>query len=159
MLWLVGQVLTSFDSGSPDVGLPLGNLTSQLFANVYLNELDWYVKQELRVKYYIRYADDFVVLFQDKGYLKDILSLTDDWLRSNLKLSLHPDKVFVKTYASGVDWLGWTYFPQHRQIRTVTKRRIIKNLAGWRKSETVNSYRRLLRHGDTYKIRKQLNLD
>lgn len=158
LLWLIGQVLASFDSGKAGVGLPLGNLTSQLFANVYLNELDRYIKQELRVKYYIRYADDFVVLSQDKNYLADVLMNIDNFLQKNLKLSLHPDKVFIKTYASGVDFLGWVHFPHHRQIRTTTKRKVMRRMAGWPKPATVNAYRGLLSHGDTYKIKKQLKL-
>ena len=139
--------------------MPLGNLTSQLFANVYLNELDRYVKQELRVKHYIRYADDFVILSVDEEYLQNILRKIDCFLSTTLKLSLHPDKIFIQTYASGIDFLGWMHFPYHRQIRTITKRRIIRRLAGWPQPETVNSYRGLLSHGHTYKISKQLKLN
>jgi len=63
ILWLIGQVVKSFHTTKIDVGLPLGNLTSQLLVNIYMHEFDMFVKQELRVKYYIRYADDFVVFF------------------------------------------------------------------------------------------------
>ena len=154
LLWLINQVLASFT-----VGLPLGNLTSQLFANVYLNELDQYIKQELKIKYYIRYADDFVILSQDKNYLENNLAKIDNFLKIRLKLNLHPDKVFIKTYSSGVDFLGWTHFNYHRQIRTTTKRKIIRKMAGWPRPETINSYRGLLSHGESYKLKKRLKID
>ncbi|MEI6378873.1 MAG: reverse transcriptase/maturase family protein [Candidatus Falkowbacteria bacterium] len=158
LLWLIGQVLASFNSGKPGVGLPLGNLTSQLFSNIYLNELDKYIKQELQIKYYIRYADDFVILSDNRNELEDIVPLLQDFLEIHLKLELHPQKVFIKTYNSGVDLLGWVHFPHYRQIRTVTKRRIDKRLSIPAKSAIVNSYRGLLSHGDSYRLRQRLNL-
>jgi len=158
ILWLIEQVLASFNSGQPRVGLPLGNLTSQLFSNIYLNELDRYIKQELRIKYYIRYADDFVILADNKNELAMIIPLIKDFLSHNLKLQLHPQKLFIKTYSSGLDFLGWIHFPHHRQIRTVTKKRIFRQMAGWPQPETINSYRGLLSHGDTYKINRELGL-
>ena len=147
-----GQVNIKID------GLPPGSRVEQLFSNIYLNELDRYVKQELRIKYYIRYADDFVILADSKNELEAITPLIKDFLNFNLKLELHPQKLFIKTYASGVDFLGWVHFPYHRQIRTTTKRRIFRQMALWPRPETVNSYRGLLGHGDTYKVRKQLGL-
>jgi len=158
ILWLIGQVLASFNSSQPGVGLPLGNLTSQLFSNIYLNELDRYIKQELRIKYYIRYADDFVILSDNKNELEMITPLIKDFLSLKLKLELHPQKLFIKTYASGVDFLGWVHFPYYRQIRTVTKKRIFRQMSSWPKMETINSYRGLLSHGDTYEIRRELRL-
>jgi retron-type reverse transcriptase len=107
ILWLLLQVINSFTSchiyAMADIrkGLPLGNLTSQLLVNIYMNEFDQYVKRELKVKYYIRYADDFVILGEDKEYLKELLTKISIFLSESLKLSLHPDKVFIKTIASG----------------------------------------------------------
>ena len=158
LLWLISQVLASFDSGQPGVGLPLGNLTSQLFSNIYLNELDRYIKQELQIKYYIRYADDFVILADHRSEAEDIVPLLADFLRERLRLELHPQKIFIKTYDSGVDFLGWVHFPCHRQIRTVTKRRIIKRLSVPAKLAAVSSYRGLLVHGNAYRLRQRLNL-
>jgi len=158
LLWLIQKVLSSFWTVRQGVGLPLGNLTSQLFSNIYLNELDKYVKQELRVKYYIRYADDFVILSDDKEYLKNILEKIDIFLKTKLKLTLHPNKVFIRTYSSGIDFLGWVHFPYYRQIRTTTRYRVKRGLTGWPKPETINSYRGLLSHGNTYDFRKSLGL-
>lgn len=158
MLWLIHQVIKSFQITREGVGLPLGNLTSQLLVNIYMHEFDMYMKQELRVRYYIRYADDFVILSQDKKYLENLLSNINLFLNNTLKLQLHPDKVYIKTYASGVDFLGWVHFPHYRQIRTTTKRKVIKNLRNYPKPETVNSYRGLLSHGNTYNLQKSLKI-
>lgn len=158
MLWLIRQVVSSFCSNELGIGLPLGNLTSQLLANVYLHEFDMYVKQELRVKFYIRYADDFVVLSDDKKYLENLLTKFAEFLGEKLQLKLHEDKVYLKTYASGVDFLGWINFLHYRQIRTVTKRKIVRKLRGYPKRETVNSYRGLLSHGNTHKLQRHLGL-
>lgn len=156
--WLIKQVLKSFHTTTSDIGLPLGNLTSQLLVNIYMHEFDMYIKQELGTKYYIRYADDFVILSEDRKYLENLLPKIESFLRERLHLSLHPNKMFIQTYSSGIDFLGWTHFSHHRSIRTTTKRKISKALEGYPRPETVNSYRGLLSHGDTFKL-KQLIRD
>lgn len=152
-LWLLGEVIDSFHTKcSLGKGLPLGNLTSQLLVNIYMNELDQFLKRQLKVCHYIRYADDLVVVHEDKQYLENIISPIADFLATQLNLSLHPDKVFIKTLASGVDFLGWAHFPYYRVLRTVTKRRMLKRLQQNQTKETYASYRGLLRHGNTYKL-------
>lgn len=155
---LIDGVVSSFSSTAEGKGLPLGNLTSQLLVNVYMHEFDMYMKQGLRVKYYIRYADDFVIFSEDKSYLEELLLSIDAFLSEKLKLILHPDKVSIKTHASGVDFLGWVHFPHHRQIRTTTKRKVVRKLKGFPKQETMSSYRGLLSHGDTHKLARSLGL-
>ena len=130
-------------------GLPLGNLTSQLFANIYLNEFDQFVKHKLKVKHYIRYADDFVILSESKDCLENLIPKITEFLQSELKLTLHPDKIFIKTIYSGVDFLGWINFTDYRVLRTKTKNRIIKRIKNNSSIETLNSYLGLLRHGKT----------
>lgn len=152
ILWLLGRVIDSFHSGVEGRGLPLGNLTSQLLVNIYMNELDQYVKHTLKVKYYIRYADDFVVLSHDRTELDEIYRRIDIFLHQRLTLELHPDKCSIKTFASGVDFLGWVHFPTHRVLRTNTKRRMFKALQNDPKEEALQSYRGMLRNGNTYKI-------
>ena len=153
ILWLFGQVLDSFSTeGKKDVGLPLGNLTSQLLVNIYMNEFDQFMKRRLKIKHYIRYADDFAIFSEDKVYLENLLPEISEFLGSHLKLSLHPDKVFIKTLASGVDFLGWVHFPNHRVLRTATKRRMLKNLRGDVKPETFASYQGMLSHGNARKL-------
>ncbi|HWC57491.1 MAG TPA: reverse transcriptase/maturase family protein [Candidatus Paceibacterota bacterium] len=159
--WLLGVVIDSFHTeGNPDVGLPLGNLTSQLLVNVYMNEFDQFVKHHLKARYYIRYADDFVFLSDNKSSLTELLPLLSRFLKERLHLSLHPNKVFVKTLASGVDFLGWVHFPTHRVLRTATKRRMFKRVRETEcKKETVQSYLGLLGHGNTEKLQQKLLTD
>jgi retron-type reverse transcriptase len=148
VLWLLGQVIGSFSSGTPGVGLPLGNLTSQLFANVVMDHFDQFVKHRLKVRHYVRYADDFVFLSEDRDWLVERLPEIRDFLSQELRLTLHPDKVFIKTFASGVDFLGWVHFPDHRVLRTATKRRMLRRLAEHPTEETLQSYLGLMRHGN-----------
>ncbi|MFZ2484501.1 MAG: reverse transcriptase/maturase family protein [Minisyncoccia bacterium] len=151
-LRLLNQIISSFET-LPDKGLPLGNFTSQLLVNIYMNEFDQYVKHELKVKHYIRYADDFVIIAIYRYELETILSNAGKFLKDKLKLELHPNKVFIKAFSSGIDFLGWAHFPNHRVLRTVTKRRMLKNLSKNPSRETIASYRGLLKHGNSYKTR------
>ena len=156
VLWLLDRVIDSFNSGNPGVGLPLGNLTSQLLVNIYMNKFDQLVKHKLKIKHYIRYADDFVILSEDKDWLLHILPKLADFLQEALKLQLHPNKVFIKTLASGVDWLGWVNFPTHRVLRTSTKRRMFKKVRGDLKVGTVSSYLGMLKHGNGHELEKKV---
>ena len=151
IIWLLDRVIDSFYPG-----LPLGNLTSQLFVNIYMNKFDQFVKYQLKIKYYIRYADDFVILSEDKIYLENLIFEIQEFLKNELKLELHPNKIFIKTFASGVDFLGWVNFVNHRVLRTSTKRRMLKRIKESNKPETKTSYLGLLKHGNTYKIKKLL---
>jgi RNA-directed DNA polymerase len=149
---LIQNIISSFNSGEVDRGLPLGNLTSQLLVNIYMNEFDQFAKHTLKAKYYIRYADDFVFLSTDYEWLVSLLSQIRDFLRENLKLELHPDKVSLSTLASGIDFLGWIHFPDHRVLRTSTKRRMLRAMKGNPSEGIAASYRGMLRHGNTYKL-------
>ena len=169
-IWLLGRVIDSFRTSTPYLsnsnsiyamadmkkGLPLGNLTSQLLVNIYMNEFDQYVKHRLKVKYYIRYADDFVILSNNKAELRNLLQYTVVNLKDRLKLDLHPNKVHIKTLSSGVDFLGWVHFPNHRVLRTTTKRRMFRNLQNNSSKATVQSYLGLMSHGETYKLRNKV---
>ena len=155
IIWLLEEIIESF-STKPGIGLPLGNLTSQLLVNIYMNEFDQFVKHKLKAKYYIRYADDFVILLDDKNRLKGLIPRIADFLGEKLKLHLHPDKVFVKTLTSGVDFLGWVNFPAHRVLRTATKKRMMKRIKKSPVSATLNSYSGLLKHGNTRKLQLEI---
>lgn len=158
ILEMLFSIIDSFHSSREDAGLPLGNLTSQLLVNVYMHEFDMFIKQELRIKYYIRYADDFVIMHKNRDYLKILLPKIEIFLKDALKLALHDHKVSLETYASGVDFLGWVHFPYHKQLRTVTKRSVIRKLHKYAKQETIDSYRGLLSHGSTYRLRKYIKI-
>lgn len=121
-----------------------------------MNEFDQYVKHKLKAKYYIRYADDFVILSQDKKWLENVLLEIQQFLHEKLKLNLHPDKVFIKTIASGVNFLGWVHFPHHRVLRTATKRKMFRKLTESSKEEVAASYLGMLSHGNTYRIRQKI---
>ena len=157
IIYLLKEIIFSFCSTKYGKGLPLGNLTSQLFANVYMNEFDRFVKHKLKVKYYVRYADDFVILSENKKYLENKIDLIKDFLKNELKLILHPDKIFIKTLSSGMDFLGWKHFFDHRILRNTTRARVIKNIQNSDyNSTTLNSYFGLLKHGNTYKIKRKI---
>jgi len=155
-LWLIERVVGSFNSTQVGKGLPLGNLTSQLLVNVYMNEFDQFIKHKLKVKYYIRYADDFVFLSDQKDNLKSLLILVDNFLKEKLALSLHPDKVYIKTMAAGVDFLGWVHFPYNRVLRTSTKRRMFVRLKESKKDEMLASYLGMLSHGNSLKLKSKI---
>jgi len=156
IIWLLKEIVESF-SVKPGVGLPLGNLTSQLLVNVYMNEFDQFVKHKLKAKHYIRYADDFVILSDNWKELENLIPIIRSYLLEKLKLELHPQKVFIKTLASGIDFLGWVNFPDHRILRTTTKRRMLKKVKESPISATIDSYLGLLKHGNTRKLQKLVN--
>lgn len=134
------------------MGLPLGNLTSQLLVNIYMDEFDQFVKHKLKAKYYVRYADDFVIFSYDETWLVKMERYIARFLREFLKLELHPDKISIKTLASGIDFLGWVHFPDHRVLRTTTKWRMLARLCEVRNESSLTSYRGLLSHGNARKL-------
>lgn len=156
LIWLLNEVIESFSSTAPGVGLPLGNFTSQLLVNVYMNEFDQFMKHQLKAKQYVRYADDFVVMSHDRAWLLNLVPQIEVFLENRLKLKLHPNKVFIKTLASGVDFLGWVHFSDHRVLRTATKRRLLKRLEISPKPEAIHSYLGLLSHGNAGKLRDEI---
>ncbi len=170
IIWLLQNIIGSFETVSvasngnhpyPSLerrgyGLPLGNLTSQLFANVYLNRFDQWVKHELKAKYYIRYADDFVFLSADKSWLESMVPRIQEFLQTNLKVSLHPDKLFLNTVVLGVDFLGWVNFSDHRLLRNKTKQRMLRNIRSSTGEAGFRSYLGLISHGNTVKLRQQV---
>lgn len=157
ILWLLNNVIDSFHGEQKHgVGLPLGNLTSQLFANVYMNVFDHWAKHTLKTKHYIRYADDFLVLSDNRKWLEDITKQIRDFLLSRLNLTLHPTKIVLKTHASGMDFLGWVHFPYYKKLRAKTRQRMFKKLMDKPRPEVMQSYLGLLSHGNTFKIEDDL---
>jgi retron-type reverse transcriptase len=117
-LWLIDKIIDStVSSGDTNpVGIPIGNLTSQLFANVYLNELDYFVKHELREKYYLRYMDDFLFLHNDKDHLWYLLDEVRYFLNSKLALELN-SKTSIFPINQGINFVGYRIWPTHRLLR------------------------------------------
>ncbi|AEE52179.1 reverse transcriptase/maturase family protein [Haliscomenobacter hydrossis] len=156
------------NGGHRGLGLPIGNLTSQFFANVYLNELDYFVKHQLKGKYYIRYMDDFVLFEPDRRTLKSHLTAIQYFLADSLQLQLKPSATFINSSANGLTFLGKRIFPQAIRIarpNLLRMTRKMKNREEEYKEGTIseedflasmNSYWACLAFGDTYGLRKKL---
>lgn len=167
MLWLIKKILNNHNCKVQGKGMPIGNLTSQFFANVYLNELDYFVKHELKAKYYTRYVDDFVILHRNMEILEKWKSEIDKFLKL-IKLELHSEKSKVYPLHKGINLLGFRIFYHHKLLKKsnihlikdridyfvafykegiMTKEEIICRLDGW------NAY---AVHGNTYKLRMNI---
>ena len=152
-LQLLRSILLSHN-GETGKGIPLGNVTSQLFANIYLHELDWFMKQSLRIKHYLRYCDDFVVVSTDKDYLTSLIQPIKQFLVENLKLELHPSKVLIRSWNQGVDFLGYVLRPNTTTLRTKTKRRMLSKV----NSNNLSSYLGMCSHANEYELSQVVKL-
>jgi RNA-directed DNA polymerase len=162
-------------------GLPIGNLTSQFFANVYLNELDQFAKHQLKIKYYLRYVDDLLILYQDADQLKLWQWKIDDFLQEKLKLHLHPQKSTIQPVHKGMNFVGFIVKPKYNLVRNRTVKKLKSKL--WHFDQktislnsehpirlwtpelcgdfkeifaTVNSYYGQFRHANTFRLRRHL---
>jgi len=116
------------NGGADGKGLPIGNLTSQFFANVYMDKFDHFVKEELSCKYYIRYMDDFVIFENDKEKLKEILVRLSEYLNKNLKLELKENATYTNKRKNGLSFLGMRIFPNLIRINSVNLKRSVKKM-------------------------------
>lgn len=155
-LHLLWQIVTSF-AHQPGKGLPLGNLTSQLFSNIYLHRLDHYMKRVLRVANYIRYADDFVIISDDRTYLEGLISKVRWFLDWHLKLELHPHKITLDKWHAGIDFLGYISFPHHRLLRGKTRKRMLRNVAKHPTKSVIQSAHGVLAHCNGHNISLLIN--
>ena len=127
LLELLDIVVRSFSSAvGSGRGLPLGNLTSQLFGNVYLNGLDHLVKDRLQMRWYVRFCDDFAIIHRDRAVLEDVLPRIRTFLADDRSLELHPRKVTIRKYSYGIDSVGQVFRPQVRTLRRATIRRAFR---------------------------------
>ncbi len=120
---LIAGIIESF---SP--GVPLGNLTSQLFANIYLDPLDHYIKEQLRSALYLRYSDDFLIASTNRVQLQNYLNSIRLFVQHSLRIELHPRKCLIRPYQHGIDWLGHVLYPWYRVLRPTTRKRIWSNI-------------------------------
>ncbi len=167
VLWLTRIILENYNSGNLGKGMPLGNWTSQFFANIYLNELDQFVKHQLRAKYYNRYVDDFLILHHSKIQLKDWKQKIAKFLES-LKLELHPQKTTILPLGRGVSFLGFRCFYHHKLVRQRNLRKVKSKLTSLleyysehvcEKEEVINAlqgWNAYAMHGNTYRLRQRL---
>ena len=131
VLALIDIIINSFKTAQDFLsprGIPLGNITSQLFANIYLHELDIFIKHHLRQKYYLRYCDDFILLSDDEQYLRDLIPVIEQFLKVHLRLELHPQKIILRKLSQGIDFVGHVLFQKYQLIRTTTKQRMQRRL-------------------------------
>jgi len=137
-IWLLKSIIESYTTVParerervnpvPRKGIPIGNLTSQLFANIYMNEFDQFMKHELHIKHYVRYTDDFAIASPDRVYLENLIEPISKFLSDHLLLNLHPKKISIRKLNQGIDFLGYVIFPKHRLLRTKTRRRMFVKL-------------------------------
>ena len=167
ILWLIVLVINSFpqevqpllevrplNSGK---GIPLGNLTSQIFANIYLNELDQFLKHTLKIKHYLRYADDFLIINQEIPPLLYCFETLQQFLKSNLALKLHPNKIILRKLNWGIDFAGYIVLPHYILARTKTKKRILKKfLKEEIGNQSIQSYLGYFSYAKSYKISQEL---
>ncbi len=152
-------------------GLPIGNLTSQLFGNIYLNEFDHWVKRELKINCYGRYVDDFILMHESKEYLKSLVPRIKVFLKEHLKLLLHPGKIYLQHFSKGVHFLGSVIKPHRIYIGNRAKGNFSESVQHhnalvrerkptWEEKErfisTMNSYLGIMKHYKTYKLRQSL---
>jgi len=152
-------------------GFPIGNLTSQLFGNIYLSEFDHFVKRDLHIRYYGRYVDDFILVHRDKDYLKSLIPIMRRYLRNHSQLDLHPNKIYLQHYSKGVKYLGAVIKPHRKYIANRTKgnfynaiekqNQIARDHKPTKEEQekflsSMNSYLGILKHYKSYKLRKRL---
>ena len=163
----------SLFKNNPNLGLPIGNLTSQLFANYYLTPFDHYMKSTLGLRYYSRYVDDCVIVHPDKDFLKKLVPQIQSFLKQELGLTLHPKKIVLQHYEKGVRFVGAYLLPNRVYIDKRTKsnfymaiekanQRVRTNPAPLKPEEqdhllaSVNSYLGFMRHYKTFRLRKKM---
>ena len=155
----------------PNCGLPIGNLTSQIFANFYMSAFDHFVKKELGIRYYGRYVDDFIIVHPNKEFLKSLITILSDFLLSSLQLTLHPKKIYLQHYSKGLKFLGAVIKPNRIYIANRTKgnfynaiekeNRLIRGHKPTKEDKatflsSMNSYLGIMKHYKSYKLRKKM---
>lgn len=139
--------------GGSIIGMPIGNLTSQIFANIYLNELDRFVKHILKPKAYLRYGDDFILLDMDKNKLENMRVKTINFLANNLKLKINSKHDLIVKAKQGLRFLGVEIWPSGRRLKKRNRRRIKERL----NPRNIPSYHGLVAKHEKQKIRKEFD--
>ncbi len=167
--WKGFQSHKSLFYASPECGLPIGNLTGQVFANFYLNRFDHFIKKDLGVRFYGRYVDDFILVHEDKDFLKSTLTKISCFLQEQLELKLHPQKIYLQHYHKGVLFLGvfiktssvmigrrskGSFFNAIQKQNEIIKNHRPNDNERQHFMSSINSYFGILSHYDTYHLRK-----
>ena len=165
VIWLTNQILKNYKT-SQRKGMPLGNYTSQFFANVYLNELDYFIKHRLKARYYIRYVDDFVILHQSKEQLEIWKEKINNFLMNELILKIHRDKSHIIPMHKGVGFVGFRVFYYYKLLKNSNIQQTKRKLINWKLNkdsfdrnkliEKIKGWLAHAKHGNTYNLRRNL---
>lgn len=165
---LIKIILKNHKTNRVGKGMPLGNLTSQFFANIYLAELDNFVKHKLRAKYYLRYVDDFVILSQDKMQLQEYQERIDQFLKENLQLLLHPEKTKIVRISDGIPLVGFKVYKTHKVLKRSNRLRFFKRLGRYKQdlssglitkeyvARSIAGWEGYARMGNSYNLRQKV---
>ena len=163
VLALLDRIIDHNGNMPDGVGIPVGNITSQLFANIYLDALDQFIKHELGVEAYIRYMDDFVILSPDKEQLRNWLARIEQFLREELKLEFNP-KTTILAAKNGIDFVGYKHRATHRKVRKDSIKRIKRTIKKCESGKitkeqlqkSIQSWTGHAGHADSYNLRKKI---
>ena len=162
-LTLIDRIIDHNGNMPDGVGIPVGNLTSQLFANIYLDKLDRFIKHTLGVKHYVRYMDDFILLSPDKGQLREWLEAIEIFLRDELRLKLNP-KTTILAAKNGIDFVGYKHRGTHKKVRRDSIKRMKRKIKWYVKGKitkeklqkSVRSWTGHASHADSYNLQKKI---
>lgn len=152
ILKIIQEIIFSYNSSGMNKGIPLGNVTSQIFANIYLNILDQYVKKEFRCRFYVRYNDDFVIVSNNKKELEKIREKIIIFVRKKLSLEIPIEKTSIRKIAWGVDFLGFTILPNAILLRDKTKNKIYSNIS----QKNIHSYFSILKQCNSHNLQSKI---
>jgi len=153
VLKIIKEILSSYQSdGSLQKGIPLGNITSQIFANIYLNALDQYVKKELRCRFYVRYNDDFVIVFENNKNIENIRDKIILFVKEKLSLEIPINKTSIRKIGWGVDFLGSVVLLEAILLRNKTKNKIYANI----QKKNIHSYLSILKHSNSFNLKTKI---
>jgi retron-type reverse transcriptase len=149
---IIREIICSYIFSNPGKGIPLGNITSQIFANIYLNSLDNYLKRELKCRFYVRYNDDFVIVSEFVKKLEEIRCKAIIFVKEKLLLEIPIEKTSIRKVAWGIDFLGFTILPKAILLRNKTKQKMYKNIS----LKNLHSYFGILKHCNSYNLRRKI---
>lgn len=167
LLLLTKKFIFNENNITSKLGIPIGNYTSQFYANIYLNELDQYLKRVLKIKYYTRYMDDFIILLKTKNECIELKKQIELFLDNNLKLELNAKSRYYP-YKMGVNFCGYRIFTTHRLLRTSSKKKIKANVRKWNHQyhhnslnskqtfQSLNSWFGHASHSNSYKLKQKI---
>lgn len=150
LLWLLHEIIDSAD------GLPIGNYLSQYLANFYLSYFDHWIKEQMGVKYYFRYADDLVILSSNKNELHALLNTIKQYLKERLKLEVKDNYQIFPVASRGIDFVGYKFYHTHTLLRKSIKKRFAKAVSKKKDRATIAAYYGWAKHADTNHLLKKL---